>query len=148
MIIFIYFWVHYMYIMLFWVCTDFCVYDFWARPNRRGGGGFGHKETCPEPDQFSFLTDSSTCKPGWPCDHLNLQKIAYIHLPKKIIHRQIIPSPCRRQAKFDGFFCVLLVGFSNLLILFMGLQFLGFVRFFVQLGLLDLSICLDGKKML
>ena len=47
-----------------------------------------------------------------------------------------------------GFFCVFLVGFSDLLILFMGLQFLGFVRFFVQLGLLDLGICLDGKKML
>ena len=67
---------------------------------------------------------------------------------KKIIHWQIIPRPCHRQAKFDGFFCVLLVGFLDLLILFMGLQFLGFVRFFVQLGLLDLGICLDGKKML
>ena len=28
-----------MYIMLFWVCTDFCVYDFGARPDRRPGGG-------------------------------------------------------------------------------------------------------------
>ena len=28
-----------MYILLFWVCTDFCVYDFGARPDRRPGGG-------------------------------------------------------------------------------------------------------------
>ena len=40
-----------------------------------------------------------------------------------------------------GFFGVLLLGFSDLLILF-----LGFVGFFVQIGLLDLGIRLDGKK--
>ena len=40
-----------------------------------------------------------------------------------------------------GFLGVLLLGFSDLLILF-----LGFVGFFVQIGLLDLGICLDSKK--
>ena len=37
-----------------------------------------------------------------------------------------------------GFFGVLLLGFSDLLILFIG--------FVVQIGLLDLGIRLDGKK--
>ena len=37
-----------------------------------------------------------------------------------------------------GFFGVLLLGFSDLLILFLG--------FVVQIGLLDLGIHLDGKK--
>ena len=37
-----------------------------------------------------------------------------------------------------GFFGVLLLGFSDLLILFLG--------FVVQIGLLDLGIRLDGKK--
>ena len=40
-----------------------------------------------------------------------------------------------------GFLGVLLLGFSDLLILF-----LGFVGFFVQIGLLDLGIHLDSKK--
>ena len=40
-----------------------------------------------------------------------------------------------------GFLGVLLLGFSDLLILF-----LGFVGFFVQIGLLDLGIRLDSKK--
>ena len=40
-----------------------------------------------------------------------------------------------------GFLGVLLLGFSDLLILF-----LGFVEFFVQIGLLDLGIRLDSKK--
>ena len=40
-----------------------------------------------------------------------------------------------------GFLGVLLLGFSDLLILF-----LGFVEFFVQIGLLDLGIHLDSKK--
>ena len=40
-----------------------------------------------------------------------------------------------------GFLGVLLLGYLDLLILF-----LGFVGFFVQIGLLDLGICLDSKK--
>ena len=40
-----------------------------------------------------------------------------------------------------GFLGVLLLGFSDLLILF-----LGFVGFFIQIGLLDLGIHLDSKK--
>ena len=40
-----------------------------------------------------------------------------------------------------GFLVVLLLGYLDLLILF-----LGFVGFFVQIGLLDLGIRLDGKK--
>ena len=40
-----------------------------------------------------------------------------------------------------GFFGVLLLEFSDLLILF-----LGFVGFFVQINLLDIGICLDAKK--
>ena len=40
-----------------------------------------------------------------------------------------------------GFLGVLLLGFSNLLTFF-----LGFVGFFVQIGLLDLGIHLDSKK--
>ena len=43
--------------------------------------------------------------------------------------------------------CVLLVGFSDLLILFLGLQnFWDLLDFFVQISLLDLGIHLDGKK--
>ena len=45
------------------------------------------------------------------------------------------------------FFGVSLLRFSYLLSLFLGLQkFLGFVGFIVQIGLLDLGLCLDVKK--
>ena len=45
------------------------------------------------------------------------------------------------EANLLGFLSVLLLGFSDLLILF-----LGFVGFFIQIGLLDLGIHLDSKK--
>ena len=46
-----------------------------------------------------------------------------------------------------SFFYVLLVGSLDLLIFLLGLQnFFGFVGFLVWIGLLDLGIHLDGKK--
>ena len=45
---------------------------------------------------------------------------------------------CVCEPNLLGFFGVLLLGFSDLLILFLG--------FVVQIGLLDLGIRLDGKK--